>query len=58
MFQIYLAASPSIWYRERMMLGGMDGFGWRFAPLPPKPLLMLVVDELEHRQQPWHAVGP
>jgi predicted alpha/beta superfamily hydrolase len=55
MFQTYLAASPSIWYRERVVLGGMDGFGRRVAALPSKPSLMLAVGELE---QPSTANGP
>jgi predicted alpha/beta superfamily hydrolase len=55
MFQTYLAASPSIWYRERVVLGGMEGFGRRVAALPSKPALMLAVGELE---QPSPANGP
>jgi len=55
MFQTYLAASPSIWYRERVVLDGMDGFKRRVAALPSKPSLMLAVGELE---QPSTANGP
>jgi len=55
MFQTYLAASPSIWYRERVVLDGMEGFGRRVAALPSKPSLMLAVGELE---QPSTANGP
>jgi predicted alpha/beta superfamily hydrolase len=55
MFQTYLAASPSIWYRERVVLGGMERFGRRVAALPSKPSLMLAVGELE---QPSTANGP
>jgi len=55
MFQTYLAASPSIWYRDRVVLGGMDGFSQRVAALPSKPSLMLAVGELE---QPSIANGP
>jgi len=55
MFQTYLAASPSIWYQERAVLGGMDGFSRRVAALPSKPQLMLAVGELE---QPSAGNGP
>jgi predicted alpha/beta superfamily hydrolase len=55
MFQTWLAASPSIWYRERIVLGGMDGFTRRVAALASKPSLMLAVGELE---QPSTANGP
>jgi predicted alpha/beta superfamily hydrolase len=55
MFQTYLAASPSIWYRERVVLDGIDGFKRRVAALPTKPSLMLAVGELE---QPSTANGP
>lgn len=47
MFQTYLAASPSIWYGERAVLAGMEGFAKRLASLPSKPSLMLAVGELE-----------
>ena len=47
MFQTYLAASPSIWYGERAVLSGMEGFAKRVAALPAKPSLMLTVGELE-----------
>lgn len=47
MFQTYLAASPSIWYGERAVLAGMEGFGKRLAVLPSKPSLMLTAGELE-----------
>ena len=47
MFQTYLAASPSIWYGERAVLTGMDGFAKRLAALPSKPSLMLAAGELE-----------
>lgn len=55
MFQTWLAASPSIWYRERVVLDGMTGFNRRIAALPTKPSLMLAVGELE---QPSTANGP
>jgi predicted alpha/beta superfamily hydrolase len=55
MFQTYLAASPSIWYRDRVVLGGMEEFGRRVAALQAKPQLMLAVGELE---QPSAANGP
>jgi predicted alpha/beta superfamily hydrolase len=55
MFQTWLAASPSIWYRERVVLDGIDGFRRRVAALPAKPSLMLAVGELE---QPSTANGP
>ncbi|MEW7848778.1 alpha/beta hydrolase-fold protein [Massilia aurea] len=55
MFQTYLAASPSIWYHKRLVLGGMDGFSRRVAAQPAKPSLMLSVGELE---QPAAASGP
>ena len=54
MFQTWLAASPSIWYRERVVLDGIDGFKRRVAALPTKPSLMLAVGELE---QPSTANG-
>lgn len=47
MFQAYLAASPSIWYRERFILSEVDGFAKRAAALPRKPALMLTAGELE-----------
>lgn len=55
MFQTYLAASPSIWYRERVVLDGIDGFKRRVAALPAKPSLMLAAGALE---QPSTANGP
>lgn len=48
-FQTYLAASPSIWYGERVVLRGLEGFRQRVATLPDKPSLMLTVGELERR---------
>lgn len=47
MFQTWVAASPSIWYGERAVLSGMDGFAKRAAALASKPSLMLTVGELE-----------
>lgn len=47
MFQTYLAASPSIWYGERAVLAGLQGFEGRVARLPARPSLMLSVGELE-----------
>ena len=47
MFQTYLAASPSIWYGERTVLSGLQGFEGRIARLPARPSLMLSVGELE-----------
>lgn len=47
MFQTYLAASPSIWYGERVILSEVDGFAKRVAALPAKPSLMLTAGELE-----------
>ena len=51
MFQTYLAASPSIWYGERLILKEMDGFAKRAATLPSKPALMLSAGELEQFKQ-------
>lgn len=47
MFQTYLAASPSIWYGERVILSEVDGFAKRVAALSAKPALMLSAGELE-----------
>ena len=47
MFQTYLAGSPSIWYGERAVLSGLQGFEERLARLPVRPALMLSVGELE-----------
>ncbi|QGZ41262.1 hypothetical protein IP92_00182 [Pseudoduganella flava] len=47
MFQTYLAASPSIWYRDRYVLGELAGFAKRAAALPARPSLLLTVGELE-----------
>lgn len=47
MFQAYLASSPSIWYRERIVLAGAAGFEKRLAALPAPPALMLAAGELE-----------
>jgi len=47
MFQTYLAASPSIWYGDRVLLKTLTGFAQRVASLPVKPSLMLSVGELE-----------
>jgi predicted alpha/beta superfamily hydrolase len=55
MFQTWLAASPSIWYRARVVLDGIDGFKRRVAALPAKPSLMLAAGALE---QPSTANGP
>jgi len=46
-FQTYLAASPSIWYGERVVLQGVEPFRQRVATLADKPALMLTVGELE-----------
>ena len=55
MFQTWLTASPSIGYRERVVLDGIDGFKRRVAALPAKPSLMLAAGALE---QPSTANGP
>lgn len=55
MFQTWLAASPSIWYRERVVLDGIAGFKRCVDALAAKPSLMLAVGELE---QPSTANGP
>ena len=55
LFPTYLAASPSIWYGNRAVLGNLEGFTRRLAALPVKPALMLAVGELE---QPSSASGP
>lgn len=47
MFQTYLAASPSIWYGERVVLSEMAGLAKRTAALPTKPALVLSAGELE-----------
>lgn len=47
MFQAWLAASPSIWYRERAVLAGLDGFDKRVAALAVKPSVLLCAGELE-----------
>jgi len=47
MFQTYLAASPSIWYGERVILTELEDFAKRVAALPAKPSLMLSAGELE-----------
>ena len=47
MFQTYLAASPSIWYGERVVLSELAGLAKRTAALPGKPALMLSAGELE-----------
>lgn len=47
MFQTYLAASPSIWYGERIVLSEMAGLAKRTAALPARPALMLSAGELE-----------
>jgi predicted alpha/beta superfamily hydrolase len=47
MFQTYIAASPSIWYRERIVLAGLDGLEKRAAALAVKPSLLLTAGELE-----------
>lgn len=47
MFQTYLAASPSIWYGDQVVLANEKGLGKRIAALPSKPSLMVTVGELE-----------
>ncbi|QBE62967.1 alpha/beta hydrolase [Pseudoduganella lutea] len=47
MFQTYIAASPSIWYRERAVLAGLEGFGKHAAALAVKPSVLLTAGELE-----------
>lgn len=47
MFQAYLASSPSIWYRERVVLAHAASLAKRVAALPVKPALMLAAGELE-----------
>ena len=47
MFQTWLAASPSIWYRERAVLAGLEGFDRRVAALAAKPSVLLCAGELE-----------
>ena len=46
-FQTYLAASPSIWYGDRLVLRSVGPFHQRVATLADKPALMLTVGELE-----------
>ena len=46
-FQTYLAASPSIWYGERVVLRGEEGLRQRVATMPARPALMLTAGELE-----------
>lgn len=47
MFQTYLAASPSIWYGERVVLKNLPQLAKRVAALPAKPGLMLAAGALE-----------
>ncbi|AXA90937.1 alpha/beta hydrolase [Massilia sp. YMA4] len=47
LFQTYLASSPSIWYGNRAVLGGVAGLGQRTSGLARKPALLLSVGELE-----------
>ncbi len=47
MFQTYIAASPSIWYRDRAVLAQYEAFRQRVAALPSKPSLLLTAGELE-----------
>jgi uncharacterized protein len=55
MFQAYIAASPSIWYRERAVLAGLPGFEKRAAGLATKPAVLLTAGELE--QPPGTGIG-
>lgn len=50
MFQTYLAASPSIWYGDRVVLSALAAFEKRVAALPTRPHLMLAAGELEQPQ--------
>ncbi|GGX80736.1 alpha/beta hydrolase [Massilia dura] len=50
MFQTYVAASPSIWYGDRVVLDGLEGFAQRVAALPGKPSLLMTVGELEQKR--------
>jgi|SRR5450830_296765 len=47
MFQTYIAASPSIWYRDRAVLAQYEPFRQRVATLSSKPALLLTAGELE-----------
>lgn len=47
MFQTYIAASPSIWYGDQVVLANEKELGKRVAALPSKPSLMVTVGELE-----------
>jgi predicted alpha/beta superfamily hydrolase len=47
MFQAYIAASPSIWYRDRAVLAGLEGFDQRVAGLAVKPSVLLSAGEFE-----------
>jgi predicted alpha/beta superfamily hydrolase len=47
MFQAYVAASPSIWYRDRAVLAGLEGFDQRVAGLAVKPSVLLSAGEFE-----------
>jgi predicted alpha/beta superfamily hydrolase len=47
MFQAWLAASPSIWYRDRLVLNELAGFDKRVAALAMKPSVLLTAGELE-----------
>lgn len=55
MFQTYLAASPSIWYGDQVVLKALPEFAKRVAALPAKPGLMLSAGALE---QPTPGATP
>ncbi len=50
-FSTYVAASPSIWWGEGMLLREAEAFGARPAPNPP-PRLLMTYGELEGRPRP------
>jgi predicted alpha/beta superfamily hydrolase len=58
MFQTYVAASPSIWYRERAVLAGLEGLDRRVAALAVKPSVLLSAGELEQPAAGGAAAAP
>lgn len=53
MFQLYVAASPSIWFADRAVLGGEAGFAARMARGGLHPTLILTVGGDEQEAPPW-----
>ncbi|KQV91091.1 esterase [Massilia sp. Root351] len=54
-FQTYIAASPSIWWRERYVLTGLAGLAQRSGG---KPQLLITVGELEQAALPRASGAP